>query len=128
MEALAVFVAILLAGVAAFQLALAMGTPWGEHAYGGRAETDGGRLSPTYRAMSAAAIPVLLFSAAIVLSRADVVSWLGDWVRTAVWLVFAYLVLNTAANLASSSRIERFVMGSVTAVSAVATLIVALSS
>ena len=78
--------------------------------------------------MSAAAIPVLLFSAAIVLSRADVVSWLGDWVRTAVWVVLAYLVLNTAANLASSSRIERFVMGSVTAVSAVATLIVALSS
>lgn len=127
MEALAVLVAILLAGVAAFQLALALGAPWGDHAYGGRAPTENGRLSPAYRAMSAAAIPILLLSAAVVLSHAEVVSWLGEWVGVGVWVVFGYLVLNTLANVASPSRIERWVMGSLTAVSAVATLIVAIS-
>ncbi len=77
--------------------------------------------------MSAAAIPILLLSAAVVLSHAEVVSWLGEWVGVGVWVVFGYLVLNTLANVASPSRIERWVMGSLTAVSAVATLIVAIS-
>jgi hypothetical protein len=131
MEIAAILVAVVLAVVAAVQLALVLGAPWGHHVYGGRAETDEeGRLSSRYRAMSAVAVPILLLSAAIVLSRAGVVSWFGTdgWVTVAVWIVFAYLVLNTIANLASTSRVERFGMGSLTAVAAVCTLVVALSS
>lgn len=126
MEAAAVLVAALLAGVAVFQIALVAGAPWGDHAYGGRAETDSGRLRPTHRMMSAAAVPLLLFSAVVVLARANVVAWLPaeGW----VWVVFAFLVLNTLANLSSSSRIERLVLGSITAVAAIATLLVALSA
>jgi uncharacterized membrane protein SirB2 len=129
MEVAAIFAAVLLATVAAVQLALVFGVPWGDHVYGGRAKTDNGRLSPRYRAMSAVAVPILLLSAAIVLSRADVVSWFGSggWVTVAVWIVFSYLVLNTIANLASKSRVERIGMGSLTAVAAVCTLVVALS-
>lgn len=130
MEIAAVLVAVLLATVAAVQLALVFGAPWGDHVYGGRAETHEGRLSPRYRAMSAAAVPILLLSGAIVLSGADVVSWFGyeGWVAVAVWVVFGYLVLNTVANFASKSRIERIGMGSLTAVAAICTLIVAISS
>jgi hypothetical protein len=130
MEAAAVLAAVLLATVAAVQLALVFGAPWGDHVYGGRAETDNGRLSPRYRAMSAAAVPILLLAAAIVLSRADVVSWFGSdgWVTVAVWVVFGYLVLNTIANFASKSRVERIGMGSLTVVAAICTLIVALSN
>jgi hypothetical protein len=128
MEIAAVIAAVLLAAVAAFQLALVLGAPWGDHVYGGRAETVDGRLSPRYRAMSAFAVPILLLSAAIVLSRADVVSWFDSdgWVTVAVWVVFGYLVLNTIANFASTSRVERFGMGSVTMIAAICTLIVAM--
>lgn len=130
MEFAAVVAAVLLVAVAVVQLALVFGAPWGDHVYGGRAETDNGRLSSRYRAMSAAAVPILLLSAAIVLSRAGVVSWFPSdgWVAVGVWVVFAYLVLNTMANLASTSRVERFGMGSVSAVAAICTLVVALSS
>jgi hypothetical protein len=78
--------------------------------------------------MSAVAVPILLLSAAIVLSRAGVVSWFerDGWVATAAWVVFGYLVLNTVANLASNSRIERVGMGSLTVIAAIATLLVAM--
>lgn len=129
MEFAAILAAALLAAVAGVQLALVFGAPWGDHVYGGRAETAGGRLTSRYRAMSAVAVPILLMSAAIVLSRADVVSWFGTdgWVTVAAWVVFGYLVLNTLANFASKSRIERIGMGSLTTVAAICTLVVALS-
>lgn len=125
----AILAAVLLVTVAAIQLALAFGAPWGDHVYGGRAETDNGRLATRYRAMSAVAVPILLLSAAIILSRADVISWFGSdgWVTAAVWIVFGYLVLNTIANLASKSRVEQIGIGSLTAVAAICTLVVALS-
>lgn len=128
MQAAAVLAAVLLATVAVVQVGLVFGAPWGDHVYGGRAETDNGRLAPRYRAMSAVAVPVLLFAAAIVSSRAGVTSWFGSdgWVSVAVWVVFGYLVLNTVANFVSTSRIERIGMGSLTVVAAIATLIVAL--
>ena len=69
-----------------------------------------------------------MFAAWIVLARADLVSGGDDWVNVAIWFVFGYLVLNTAGNLASSSKIERYLMGTVTAVCAVGTLVVALGS
>ena len=127
----AVIVAVLLGGVAVFQFALAIGAPWGDHAFGGRAPTNRGRLPMTYRIMSGTAIPLLLLSGWVVLDRAGVTPGDGEppgWVRGATWVVFVYLVTNTAANLASSSKIERFVMGSITTIAAVGTLIVAIGS
>ena len=114
MEAAAILVAVLLLGVAWFQVALVAGAPWGDHAFGGRAETHEGRLTERYRIMSAVAVPLLLAAIWIVLA----------W---AVWVVFAYLTVNTVANLASTSKIERFAMGSVTAIAAIGTLLVALA-
>ena len=128
MEAAAILGAVLLVAVAVVQLALVFGAPWGDHVYGGRAETNNGRLTPRYRAMSAIAVPILLFAAAIVLSRAGVVSWFDPdgWVSVAVWVVFGYLILNTIANFASTSRVERIGMGSLTVIAAIATLVVAI--
>jgi hypothetical protein len=126
METAAVLAAVLLQIVAAFQVGLAYGAPWGEHAYGGRAATVDGVLPPRYRVMSAIAVPILLLASWIVLAKADLVSTDAGWIDWAVWVVFGYLVLNTLANLASSSKIERLLLGSVTLVTAFATLIVAL--
>ncbi len=90
MEALAIGAALLLAGVAVFQAALALGAPWGEMAYGGRVETTDGVLSGRHRASSAFSFFVLLFAAWVILARGDVVSegFLSDgFVRAASWVV-----------------------------------------
>ncbi|MEJ2578414.1 MAG: hypothetical protein P8Z68_04885, partial [Kineosporiaceae bacterium] len=68
-RASAVLAAALLTAVAAFQLALAAGAPWGEMSYGGRAVTSGGVLSASYRLASAGAVVVLLLAAALILAR-----------------------------------------------------------
>ena len=65
MEFAAIVAAVLLAIVAAVQVALVFGAPWGEHVYGGRAETDNGRLSSRYereRTGYSSKLECLLFS------------------------------------------------------------------
>lgn len=124
----AITAAVLLAGVAVFQVALAAGAPWGRMSYGGQAETVDGVLPGSYRALSAVAVVILLFAAWIVLARAGVVGsgpLSPGFLRVAVWVVFGYLVLNTVMNLTSSHAGERFGMGAITLVSAVACYIVA---
>ena len=118
----------LLALVAAFQAALAGGAPWGDMSYGGRAETMGGVLPRSYRAASAASVVVLAFAAWVVLAHAGLVTTgiLGHGLpRTAIWIVLAFLVINTATNAASNNPIERFGFGAVSLVSAAACLLVA---
>jgi len=130
MEASAIGAALLLAGVAVFQAALALGAPWGEMAYGGRVETTDGVLSGRHRASSAFSFFVLLFAAWVILARADVVSegFLSDgFVRAAPWVVASYLVLNTVMNATARTSVERWVMGSATAIAAVLSFIVAAS-
>ena len=129
MQVAALAGAMLLVGVAVFQIGLAAGAPWGDMAYGGRADTHNGVLALPYRITSALAVAVLALAAWIVLARGDVLS--GEpmstgFIEAGAWVVFGYLVLNTAANLASTSKNERLIMGPVTAVAAVFVLIVAL--
>jgi thiosulfate reductase cytochrome b subunit len=124
----AVTAAVLLAVVAAFQIALVAGAPWGRMSYGGQAETVDGVLPGSYRVMSAAAVLILLFAAWIVLARARVVSrgiLSPGFLGVAAWVIFAYLILNTAMNLTSSHAGERFGMGAITLISAAACFIVA---
>ena len=125
--AAAVTVAVLLGGVAVFQVLLAAGARWGHYAYGGRLAGPGEPLPARYRIVSAVAVLVLAAMAWTVLAAAGLVSYPGGE-RLVVWLVFGYLVLNTAGNLASPTRFERFGMGALTAVAAVLTLLVALTA
>jgi hypothetical protein len=110
--------AALLLAVAAFQIALALGAPWGAHAYGGRAATPDGVLPIGYRVASVAAAPLLSLAAWVLLARAGVVDRRqvsGVAIRRATWAVAAFMAVNTAGNLASTSAIERWGMGSLTA-------------
>jgi hypothetical protein len=128
LEVAAIGAALLLAGVAVFQAALALGAPWGEMAYGGRVETIEGVLPARYRASSAFALFVLLFAAWVILARADVVSegLLSDgFVRAASWVIAGYLVLNTVMNATARTSVERWAMGSATAIAAVLSFVVA---
>lgn len=119
MSAVVAMVAVfLLAANAAFQVALAVGLPWGHAAYGGSVALDDGSLPTRYRVASlvSALFMGLLVCLALVAGGLVDTEVVGHrfvtWASVGAGVLF---VLNTAGNLASSSRIERWVMGPATA-------------
>ncbi|WP_293901022.1 hypothetical protein [Phenylobacterium sp.] len=98
---------------AAFQVALALGAPYGDIAWGGSSPV----LPPTLRYASAGAAAYLLLAAAALEVRA------GDWGRRLPPLPFRLftgflalqLALNTAGNLAATTGAERYGMGAASA-------------
>jgi hypothetical protein len=102
---------------AGFQVALAAGAPFGAATWGGATAV----LSPGLRVASAAAAVYLTLAGAAMLVRA------GDWGRALPRTPFRWfnaflalqLTLNLAGDLASSSVVERYVMGAACAVGAI---------
>lgn len=129
MAGVALIAALLFAVVAAFQVALALGVPWGNAAYGGRAADEDGRLPSPYRAMSAIAALFLAVAATLALARGGLVELGGVADRTlgiVMWAIAAMMALNTVANVASTSRVERMAMGGATAMLTICCVILAL--
>lgn len=91
--------------VIAFQLALALGAPWGEMAMGGKYP----RRFPLHMRIAALFQIVLLgVIALIVLTKAEVM--LPEWYgvsQTAVWFVVAFFVIGTVLNVITPSKKER---------------------
>ncbi len=113
----AVTAAILAAGVAAFQLALAAGAPLGDAVLGGNAPTHNGVLTPPFRILASIQSTFLLLLGWVLLARTSVttIPLLGGATLTWVtWAIVAFLALNTIANLAAHHPVERWVMGSIT--------------
>lgn len=105
---------------ALFQLALALGAPFGQIAWGGSSAV----LPATLRWTSAGAAVYLLVAAAIMEVRAGD---LGRDLPRAPFLIFniflaAQLALNTLANLATQTAGERYGMGAASAVGCVLSL------
>ena len=106
--------AVFCVAFALFQLALALGAPFGQVAWGGSSAV----LPAALRWTSAGACVYLLVAAAIMQVRA------GDWGRglpALPFLIFnvflaAQLFLNTLANLAAQTEGERVGMGAASAV------------
>jgi hypothetical protein len=98
-----------LAGIACFQVALALGAPWGQAAWGGEQT----RLPPDLRVGSTVSAVVLAQAALVVLARA------GHWaparavsvLRWATWALVPILALSALGNFASTSRWENYLMG-----------------
>lgn len=129
MAAWATVATVLFGAAALFQLGLALGAPWGAAAYGGRAAGPDGTLPVLYRATSALAGVFLAFGGVITLAQGQVIvlSGVADSTLTALtWLLAGVMALNTVANLASTSRLERFGMGSATAALTLCCLVLAL--
>jgi len=105
-----------MAGVIAFQVALAAGLPLGEATMGGRAAILNGVLQPTYRAIALGGAVVLVLAAWIVLGRAGIVPILlsGQALAWSAWVVAGFMALNTLTNLSGRHRLERWGMGSIT--------------
>jgi hypothetical protein len=99
--------------LAAFQLLLAAGAPFGEAAWGGGTE---GRLSTGLRVGSGSSIVGYAVAAALILRRADFqVRWISPPVaRIGSWALVVLLTLGALANLLSQSAWERFLLGPVT--------------
>ena len=122
--------AALFVAAAVFQVGIALGAPWGAAAYGGRAAGADGKLPVPYRAMSALAAVVLGLGAVVALAQGQVIvlSGVADSTLTMItWVLAALMALNTIANVASTSRVERFVMGTATALLTLCCIVLALN-
>ncbi|MCX7792135.1 MAG: hypothetical protein N2378_15990 [Chloroflexaceae bacterium] len=115
---------VLTAVAVLFQLALALGAPWGAYTLGGRFP---GQLPPRMRLAALAQMLVLLLFAAIVLARAGLAfEILYPFSRVAIWFVAGFFVLGSIANLATPSRGERLLWGPVNVLLLLAVILIAL--
>lgn len=105
----AVAAAIGFFALAAFQVALALGAPFGRAAWGG-AHTQ---LPTGLRIASGFAVGFWALSALVVLSRSgfEVVPLPSDFVRWGTWVLVGLLPLGALMNFASPSPWERFMWG-----------------
>jgi hypothetical protein len=122
--AVAIFLS-LCAIVVLFQLALALGAPWGEYTMGGKFP---GRLPPKMRIAALIQIIILIILAIIVLIRSG---WAFDQFyslgKTGIWFVAAFFVLGSIVNLLTPSKGERAIWGPVNVLLLTTSIIVALS-
>lgn len=119
----AVLAAVILAGLAVFQAALAFGAPIGNYAWGGAHKVLPGRL----RVSSAVSIVLYTIFALVILAKAGIVA-IGDpgVVSVMMWILVGYFTLGILMNGISRSKPERNVMTPVAASLAVLYLLVAL--
>jgi hypothetical protein len=107
MRLAAIVAVILLAGVAVFQIALALGAPFGSAAWGGNhAGVLPGRLRIASLVAGLIVYPLLIV---FVLASAEVLT--ADWVpgtgKAGMWILTGFFALGTVANFASRSKQER---------------------
>ncbi len=102
----AIGAAILYSLIAAFQLALALGAPWGKAAFGGAVEQPGLEL----RASSVIAVVIWSAAALIVLRRVGFRIWAPlprKALPVAVWVLFGLSIVSTVLNAITPSELER---------------------
>lgn len=114
---------VLLAALAALQVLLAFGAPFGRLAWGGQHRV----LPAGLRVGSVISVAAYTAMAALLLSRAGVIEGDGASVRIATWALLGYFSLGILVNAISRSRPERLTMTPVTVVLALATLVIALA-
>lgn len=118
--------AIVVAGVVCFQLALALGAPWGSYAMGGAFP---GRFPIRMRITAVVQAALLALTVPIVLSRAGLV--LPAWSEAAgwlIWVVVAVAVVSLILNLITPSASERRIWVPVALVMLLSSLVVALTA
>jgi len=113
------------AGVIAFQLALALGAPWGAYAMGGAFQ---GRYPPAMRVAAVVQAVALGVLGLVVLSAAGiVVPDLAASLPWLIWVAVAISVLAVVLNLISRSAGERRIWVPVSVLMLVCSLVVAVS-
>ena len=121
----AFILAALLFGLALFQLALALGAPWGRAAFGGLTERPGTKL----RVSAAVATVIWAAAALIVIRRVDLIGWgplPTSWLPVALWVIAGVLALSIVVNALSPSVLEKAIWIPFGAVATALAVIVAL--
>jgi carbon starvation protein CstA len=101
--------AVLMVGIAAFQVALVFGAPWGAYTQGGETE---GALGPSGRVFAAVSCVILLVMAAAILARVregPLKNAPGRLVTALAWFTTVYSALAVVLNLTTQSSSERAV-------------------
>jgi len=101
--------AVVMVGIAAFQVALVFGAPWGVYTQGGETE---GALDTSGRVFAAVSCPILLVMAAAILARVragPLKKAPGRLVTALAWFTTIYAAWAVALNLATQSSSERVV-------------------
>jgi hypothetical protein len=117
-QAASVVAAALLGVVIAFELALAGGAAWGDLAYGGRGARSDGRLRRGHRLASGVTCIVLAGASWVVLAAGAVIDHgplSAGTLRIITWVLAVLFVLNTAGNATGRHLLERWGVGTVTA-------------
>lgn len=95
----------MLAVLVIFQIALALGAPLGEAAWGGRYKNA---LPAKLRIASAFSAVLLLFMITVVASKADrIVMYPDNFTSTTLWVMAIYFGIGIVMNVVSRSKIER---------------------
>jgi hypothetical protein len=112
--------------LAAFQLAIALGAPFGRASWGGSHPAE---LPIELRVASGVAVGVYVFAALIILGRGGVVisPLSGGVVRWGAWIIAGLTAVGSLMNFASPSDWERFLWGPFALVLAVLCFLVARS-
>lgn len=119
----AIILTVVLVGLTGFQLALAVGAPWGHFAWGGQHRV----LPVGLRIGSVVSILVYALIAVIAWDRVGTIDVFPDsFSEVAMWVIFGYFVLGIAMNAISRSKPERYTMVPVVIVLAVLSLLIAL--
>ena len=101
--------AVVMLGIAAFQVALVFGAPWGAYTQGGETE---GALDTSGRVFAAVSCAILLVIAAAILGRVrqgPLRNAPGRLVTALSWFTTVYAALAVVLNLATESSSERAV-------------------
>lgn len=124
-QAAAILFSAVTVGVIAFQIALALGAPWGAYAMGGAFP---GRYPPRMRVAAAGMAALLVLLVLIVLSSAGlIVVPLLSGLPSLIWLVVAFSAVSVVLNAASRSAGDRRIWVPVALVMLGSSLIVAIS-
>lgn len=130
-EALAWVAASLLALAAAFQIALAIGVPWGAAAFGGRAVLEDGTLPTRFRFINVIGAVALTGGIWVVLAAGSVIgrgSVSSTVLTVLLWIMAGYFALNTAGNVLGKHPVERWGGGAVAVLLAVLCALLAVRS
>lgn len=124
----AVVALVVFGALICFQVALALGAPWGRAAYGGQRP---GTLPVHFRISSAVAALVWTGIALVVARQGTLPVWAplpDSWLPVAIWVVVGLLTVAVVLNAVSRSVVERAIWIPASLVLLAATLTVALAS
>lgn len=124
-DILAYIFSALTAAVVFFQLALALGAPWGEMAMGGKFP---GRYPPKMRAAAVVQMIPLTLIALVVLTRAGIVfDEYFELSKSVIWFVVVYMAVGTVLNIITPSKKERMLWAPIAVVLLFCSFVVARS-